>query len=287
MLSQSVDAEALSYQYAMGFSEALPANQIPVVPAALPNVFLLFQGLRHIAHSGHISTGAQAMLDSLLHPARELFNGLLQPSLVPYPMLQMSCSSDLLACHSALESGRTITLSEKGGEVVVAAPGFRIVATMNPGGDYGKRELSPALGNRFTQAWIPSVHDSAELLAILESRMTGATPHYEIRKYYQSTSKAHFKIPQKSLCTPAAVDLLSGSQTSPDIMQGTYALRKAVDQGAARLLYDCVADGRLHHLCTEIILLQMQAGMGQIHGRNACHSPYWRVPGPRHLQVQS
>lgn len=80
-----------------------------------------------------------------------------------------------MACRSALESGRTITLSEKGGEVVVAAPGFRIVATMNPGGDYGKRELSPALSNRFTQAWVPSVQDSTELLAILESRMTGAT----------------------------------------------------------------------------------------------------------------
>lgn len=53
-----------------------------------------------------------------------------------------------------LEPGRTLTLAEKGGagaEVVTAAPGFRLVATMNPGGDYGKKELSPALSNRFTQ----------------------------------------------------------------------------------------------------------------------------------------
>ena len=28
-------------------------------------------------------------------------------------------------------------------------PSFRVVATMNPGGDFGKRELSPALRNRF------------------------------------------------------------------------------------------------------------------------------------------
>ena len=74
---------------------------------------------------------------------------------------------------SVLESGRTITLSEKGGEVVTAAAGFRIAATMNPGGDYGKRELSPALSNRFTQAWIPAVQNHDELLAILESRLKG------------------------------------------------------------------------------------------------------------------
>ena len=52
-----------------------------------------------------------------------------------------------------LEPGRTLTLAERGGEgaeVVVAEPGFRVVATMNPGGDFGKKELSPALTNRFT-----------------------------------------------------------------------------------------------------------------------------------------
>ena len=56
---------------------------------------------------------------------------------------------------SVLEPGRTLTLAERGGagaEVIVAATGFRLVATMNPGGDYGKKELSPALSNRFTQA---------------------------------------------------------------------------------------------------------------------------------------
>jgi midasin (ATPase involved in ribosome maturation) len=44
--------------------------------------------------------------------------------------------------RSVLEPGRTLTLAERGGEgaeVVVAAPGFRVVATMNPGGDYGKK----------------------------------------------------------------------------------------------------------------------------------------------------
>lgn len=53
-----------------------------------------------------------------------------------------------------LEPGRSLTLAEKGGagaELVVGAPGFLVLATMNPGGDFGKKELSPALSNRFTQ----------------------------------------------------------------------------------------------------------------------------------------
>ena len=38
---------------------------------------------------------------------------------------------------------RTLVLAEKGGELetIKAEPGFRIVATMNPAGDYGKKEV--------------------------------------------------------------------------------------------------------------------------------------------------
>lgn len=44
------------------------------------------------------------------------------------------------------------------------------------GGDYGKKELSPALSNRFTSIWVPAIEDGAELLAILESRLAGGWP---------------------------------------------------------------------------------------------------------------
>ena len=80
---------------------------------------------------------------------------------------------------SVLEAGRSLTLAEKGGagaEEVVAAPGFRLVATMNPGGDYGKRELSPALANRFTSVWVPPNDSLAELEAILRSHLEGRSP---------------------------------------------------------------------------------------------------------------
>jgi len=52
-------------------------------------------------------------------------------------------------------------LAEKGIEsshgeentVIVADEKFVFISTMNPGGDYGKKELSPALRNRFTEVW--------------------------------------------------------------------------------------------------------------------------------------
>jgi len=44
---------------------------------------------------------------------------------------------------------------------------------MNPGGDYGKRELSPALVNRFTSVWVPPTKSLAELEAILRSHLEG------------------------------------------------------------------------------------------------------------------
>lgn len=78
--------------------------------------------------------------------------------------------------RSVLEAGRSLTLAEKGGdgaEEIVAAPEFRLVATMNPGGDYGKRELSAALANRFTTVWVPAFRDLQELGAILRSQILG------------------------------------------------------------------------------------------------------------------
>ena len=84
-----------------------------------------------------------------------------------------------LLLHSVLEPGRTLMLAEKGGtdaDEIVAHPNFRLVATMNPGDDFGKRELSPALANRFTTVWVPALHDQAELTAIVTSRLTGERP---------------------------------------------------------------------------------------------------------------
>ena len=84
--------------------------------------------------------------------------------------------------NSVLEPERTLMLAEKGGapgeqasgtggETIIAHPDFRLVATMNPGGDFGKKELSPALRNRFTEVWAASISDVGDLELILRDRL--------------------------------------------------------------------------------------------------------------------
>eukprot|EP00756_Hemistasia_phaeocysticola_P036863 Hpha_TRINITY_DN16665_c0_g13::TRINITY_DN16665_c0_g13_i1::g.182220::m.182220/K14572/MDN1, REA1; midasin len=78
--------------------------------------------------------------------------------------------------NSAFEPGRTLTLPEKGGgemEVVKAVESFRVMATMNPAGDFGKKELSPALRNRMTELYVTSLSKQADLEVILSGRLDG------------------------------------------------------------------------------------------------------------------
>ncbi|GMF26510.1 unnamed protein product [Phytophthora lilii] len=78
--------------------------------------------------------------------------------------------------NSVLEPSRTLLLAEKGGdqaEEIVAHPKWRVMATMNPGGDFGKRELSPALRNRFTEIWVPAISDLDDIATIIRDRLVG------------------------------------------------------------------------------------------------------------------
>lgn len=42
---------------------------------------------------------------------------------------------------------------------------------MNPGGDFGKKELSPALRNRFTEIWCEPCEKRDDLVAIVEKNI--------------------------------------------------------------------------------------------------------------------
>lgn len=87
--------------------------------------------------------------------------------------ISLASDSVLERMNSVLESHRTILLAEKGVEdsFVEATEGFQFFATMNPGGDYGKRELSPALRNRFTEIWVPSLSEYEDVLEIVRSKL--------------------------------------------------------------------------------------------------------------------
>ncbi|KAH3728741.1 hypothetical protein DPMN_054702 [Dreissena polymorpha] len=67
--------------------------------------------------------------------------------------ISLADDSVLERLNSVLEPERTILLAEKGGgdgatnqvEQVVAKDGFQVFATMNPGGDFGKKEVGNLL----------------------------------------------------------------------------------------------------------------------------------------------
>ena len=81
--------------------------------------------------------------------------------------------------NSILEPSRTLYLAEKGGgSAVRACRGFQFLATMNPPGDYGKRELSPALRNRFTEIWVPNLTVDQDVKKIVEAKLTPVLFHF-------------------------------------------------------------------------------------------------------------
>lgn len=100
--------------------------------------------------------------------------------------ISLADDSVLERLNSVLEPSRTIVLAERGGAqdvpAVTAEEAFKLVATMNPGGDYGKKELSPALRNRFTEIWVPSVDARADLELIVRSMWR----HEALRDYTPS-----------------------------------------------------------------------------------------------------
>ena len=74
--------------------------------------------------------------------------------------ISLANDSVLERLNSVFEAERTLVLTEKQGDgetmKIEAHPEFNMVTTMNPSGDFGKKELSPALRNRMTEIWVES-----------------------------------------------------------------------------------------------------------------------------------
>ena len=93
--------------------------------------------------------------------------------------ISLADDSVLERLNSVLEPQRTLLLAEKGidDSFVVAAEGFQFFATMNPGGDFGKKELSPALRNRFTEIWVPALSESEDIYDIVRTKLVENSKH--------------------------------------------------------------------------------------------------------------
>ena len=73
--------------------------------------------------------------------------------------ISLANDSVLERLNSVFEQDRTLMVTEKSSQEaikIVAHEKFNMVATMNPSGDFGKKELSPALRNRMTEIWVES-----------------------------------------------------------------------------------------------------------------------------------
>ncbi|XP_037374649.1 midasin [Talpa occidentalis] len=93
--------------------------------------------------------------------------------------ISLADDSVLERLNSVLEVEKSLVLAEKGSiedkdnevELLTAGKKFRILATMNPGGDFGKKELSPALRNRFTEIWCPQSTNREDLIQIISCNL--------------------------------------------------------------------------------------------------------------------
>ncbi|KAJ3248142.1 AAA ATPase midasin [Chytriomyces hyalinus] len=167
-------------------------------------VEILKARLNELEQQPENSTARMSHIDFLLLQSKKLFEWsdgpLVQAMRVGEAFLldEISLADDsvLERLNSVLESERLLVLAERGAvssddtdghdpthshiEEIRGHTNFSFMATMNPGGDYGKKELSPALRNRFTELWVPSIGDKTDLQMIINQRLNTLTFRAEL-----------------------------------------------------------------------------------------------------------
>lgn len=102
-----------------------------------------------------------------------LVESMLRGGLLLIDEISLANDSVLERLNSVFERERVLTLSERSSAEAIkirAAESFNVVATMNPSGDFGKKELSPALRNRMTEIWVDSYFSQPSLLSLYPPR---------------------------------------------------------------------------------------------------------------------
>ncbi|KAK1769134.1 hypothetical protein QBC33DRAFT_532375 [Phialemonium atrogriseum] len=130
---------------------------------------------------GRLPGSLKTQIDSTLHRSRALFewcdgslvHAMKMGQFFLLDEISLADDSVLERLNSVLEPHRSLLLAEKGVDdsFVRAHDGFQFFATMNPGGDFGKKELSPALRNRFTEIWVPALSEDEDVLDIVISKL--------------------------------------------------------------------------------------------------------------------
>jgi MoxR-like ATPase len=84
-----------------------------------------------------------------------------------------------------------------------------MVATMNPSGDFGKKELSPALRNRMTEIWVESYFEQTELHDLL--REVKLSPTQPISKEVSDSIDLYLIV--KELCSDMLGHMIQDANT--------------------------------------------------------------------------
>ncbi len=99
--------------------------------------------------------------------------------------ISLADDSVLERMNSILEPERTLLLIEETSSAefreIVAHQNFQFVATMNPGGDFGKKELSPALRNRLVEIWCPAEASREDLAMITSSKLDSSVQDFALQ----------------------------------------------------------------------------------------------------------
>ncbi|PWY89383.1 midasin [Aspergillus sclerotioniger CBS 115572] len=165
--------------------------------------------------------------------------------------ISLADDSVLERLNSVLEPHRSILLAEKGpiNSMVVADDGFQFLSTMNPGGDYGKRELSAALRNRMTEIWAPQLSEDEDILPILQRKLTSGTENVSkgmlqfakwFKEVFQNSSTSSLSL--RDLL--AWVEFVNRCQSSDPLF--------AIVQGAAMVFIDTLGANPAAMLATAL-----------------------------------
>ncbi|XP_078398522.1 midasin [Cetorhinus maximus] len=134
-------------------------------------------GLRPVRHSSSEKDGANPNRLFEWHDG-PLVLAMKEDNMFLMDEISLADDSVLERLNSVLEDEQTLLLAEKGSgeddsvDLIIAGSRFRILATMNPGGDFGKKELSPALRNRFTEIWCPPSNSREDMMAIIQHNLS-------------------------------------------------------------------------------------------------------------------
>ncbi|TRY63986.1 hypothetical protein TCAL_02073 [Tigriopus californicus] len=204
----------------------------------------------------HLNTDASDFLGSL-RPCRDhskgklfewkdgpLIDTMISGHIILVDEISLADDSVIERLNPVLERDRAINLSErlsddsKSDTLIVAHEKFRLFATMNPGGDYGKKELSPALRNRFFEIWCPSHQTMTDVTKILRIKLPEAAQDEDIQSILDFLDWYQNRIQRDNCFSIRDIDTWSSFIRSTHESLG---VAKAIVQGALLVFLDGLA----------------------------------------------